>query len=78
MVFIGSLHQAPVKSQEPGTVETMQTQQHNKSLDAPDGLYQIVGNYKIQDILIGIFGGLTPKIATTGVVQSAVPAALGP
>ena len=34
----GSLHQIPVKSQEPGTVETMQTQEHNKSLDAPDGL----------------------------------------
>ena len=64
------------KSQEIGTQEMMQTQEHNKSLDAQDGLYQLVDNFRIQDILVELIGIRTPP-RSTGVVQRAIAAAHG-
>jgi len=49
----------------------MQTQEHNKSLDAPDGLYLQYHNSRTQDTVVGPSGVhhlVTPPLAT-GVVQ---------
>jgi hypothetical protein len=64
----GSLHLIPVKSQETGTVETMQTQLLNKSLDAQDGLYPQYHNSRIQDTPVEPSGTRSPPLST-GVVQ---------
>jgi len=60
------------RSVETGTIEMMQTQEHNKSLDAPDGLYLQEHNSRTQDTVVGPSGVhhlVTPSLAT-GVVQS--------
>ena len=49
----------------------MQTQEHNKSLDVPDGLYPQFLNYKTQDTSVEPSGTRSPPLAT-GVVQSAM------
>ena len=64
----GSLHLIPVKSQETGTVETMQTQLPNQSLDVPDGLYPQDHNSRTQDTLVEPSGTHSAPLAT-GVVQ---------
>ena len=71
----GSLHLIPVKSQEAGILEMMQTQEHNKSLDAPDGSYPLYVNSRTQDTSVEPSGTRSPPLAT-GVVQSAVVTAL--
>jgi len=57
----------PVKSPEVGTIEMIQTQEHNKYQDAPDGLFQLVHNYEIQDTVVELFG--RALLHTTGLVQ---------
>ena len=45
------------------------------------GLYQVVTNYKIQDILVELIGTRTPQVVelmdSTGVIQSTVAGAVG-
>jgi hypothetical protein len=69
--FYGLFHHSVHKSQEPGTAETMQTQEHKQSLDAPDGLYLHPHNSRTQDTLVEPFGTHSPPLPT-GVVQSAM------
>ena len=71
VVYFGSLHQVLLKSLEPGSVEMMQTQEHNKSLDAPDGSYLLILNFKIQDSFVEP-SGTHSTAHSTGVVHSAM------
>ena len=61
----------------------MQTQEHNKSQDAPDGLYLHVFNSRIRDILVGLIGTHMTQVpphmirAAGGVIQSTMAPTLG-
>jgi len=68
-----------VKSQETGTQEMMQTQEHNRYQDVQDGLFPLVDNYRIQDFNVELIGirSLPHPVSSTGVVQSVMAAALG-
>ena len=59
------------RSVETGTQEMMQTQEHKKYQDAPDGLYQQYQNSRTQDISVdpsGVHHLVSPPLAT-GVVH---------
>jgi hypothetical protein len=49
----------------------MQTQEHNKYQDVPDGLYLQVPKCKTQDILVELIGTHFPTLPT-GVVQKSM------
>jgi hypothetical protein len=46
----------------------MQTHQQQRVLDAPDGLFPLLHNFKIQDMFVGIIGIHTQL--STGVIQT--------
>ena len=62
------------KSQEPGTIEMMQTHLLKVVLDAQDGLYLHEHNYKTQDTAVGPSGvhHLVTPPKDTGLVQSTI------
>ena len=72
----GLYHQVLHKSQEPGTQEMMQIQQHNQSQDVPDGSCLPADNYRILDMCVELTGILIPP-RSTGVVQSTIVATHG-
>jgi hypothetical protein len=74
--YFGLLHHQVVKSQETGTQEMMPIQEHNKYQDVPDGLYQLVDNSRIQDILVELIG-IPTAASATGVVQREIACSHG-
>jgi len=69
--FYGLFHHSVHKSVEPGTVETMQSQEHKQSLDAPHGLCPQYHNSRTQDTAVEPYGIHSAPLST-GVVQSAL------
>jgi hypothetical protein len=76
VVLIGSSLHEVQKSVEAGTLEVSQTQEHNKSLEVPDGSYPLVRDFKIQDPFVELFGIRSlPK--ATGVIRLSMTSAHG-
>lgn len=65
----GLLLQVPVKSQEAGIREMMQTQLLKVSLDALDGLCHLADNSRIQETHVELIGIHTPATPGIGLVQ---------
>ena len=74
-VIYGLQHHIALKFIEVGTTELMPTQLQMIMLLVVIGLYQLVDNIRIQEILVELIGRLT--VMSTGVIQNAPPPTLG-